>query len=172
MNAELKINNKDHVQGPKNASLELIEYGDYQCPYCGKAYYVIKEVQKELGDQLTFVFRNFPLTELHPYAMHAAMAAEVAAGQDKFWEMHDMLFENQRSLADPALIEYTQQIGLDTTKFEQDFGKDEYFEKINEDYKSSVRCNVQGTPAFFVNGEEFTGNWMEPEFAEYLRSLI
>jgi len=149
MNTELKINDKDHVQGPKNASLEVIEYGDYQCPYCGKAYYVIKEIQKELGDQMTFVFRNFPIPELHPYAVHAAMAAEVAAAQDKFWEMHDVLFENQRALQDPELVAYAQQIGLDTAKFEQDFGKDEYFEKINEDYKSGIRCRVQGTPAFF-----------------------
>ncbi|MDR2954489.1 MAG: DsbA family protein, partial [Prevotella sp.] len=96
----------DHVQGKPNAPVELIEYGDYQCPYCGKAYYIIKDIQEKMGDNLKFVFRNFPLTDLHEYALHAALASEAAGLQGKFWEMHDTLFENQRYLNDGDIVKY------------------------------------------------------------------
>lgn len=168
----LNVNNNDHIQGGSNAPIELIEYADFQCPYCGQAYYILKDIQKQLGDKLKFVFRNFPLPDLHPFAIHAAVAAETAGAQDKFWEMHDILFENQKNLEDFHLIEYAEQIGLDVKRFERDFGKDPYFQKVNRDYESGIHNGVQGTPTFFINGELFDGNWMSPSFAPYLESLI
>src|SRR5450432_4214562 len=100
------VNSNDHIQGNKNAAIELVEYGDYQCPHCGHAYPVIRSIQKKFGSKLKFIFRNFPLTEIHPNAMNAAVAAEAASAQDKFWEMHDIIFENQEHLRDVDLIKY------------------------------------------------------------------
>lgn len=168
----MSIINNEHFQGPENAPIELIEYGDYQCPYCKKAYNIVKQAQKELGKDLKFIFRNFPLTELHPYAMHAAIAAEVAGSQGKFWEMHDILFENQEFLEDSYLIQYAKIINLDVTTFEQDFSKDEYYEKVKKDFQSGVDLGVQGTPTFFVNGQKYEGNWSSMEFIEDLKSLV
>lgn len=168
----MEINNKDHVIGLAHAPVTLIEYGDYECPYCKKAYYIVQEVQKELGDKLRFVFRNFPLTEIHPYAMHAAIAAEVAASQGKFWEMHDLLFENQEYLDDSYLIQYAKIVKLDVLAFEQDFGKEEYMMKIKSDFQSGIDNGVEGTPSFFVNGEKYDGDWSSRKFMEYLKSFV
>ncbi|MCD8264728.1 MAG: DsbA family protein [Tannerellaceae bacterium] len=169
---EIKIKADDHLQGAKNAAIQLIEYGDYECPYCKKASYIIKEAQEELGDNLMFVFRNFPLTDIHPYALKAAAIAETAALQDKFGEMHDILFENQEELADPYLLNYARQIGLNMDQLEKDFTDQKYAAKIREDYESGTRYAVDGTPALFINGNKFDGNWMGEEFIEYMRSLI
>lgn len=168
----LQTDKNDHISGNPNASVELLEYADYQCPYCGQAYYILKEVQEQLGNNLRFVFRNFPIPQLHPYAIHAAIAAEVAGAQGKFWEMHDKLFENQRQLEDQNLMRYAEEIGLDTKRFETDFSKDEYFRKVNHDYETGIQNGVQGTPTFFINGQIFEGNWMDPSFIDYLKSLI
>lgn len=168
----LEVNKNDHVQGPVNAPIELIEYADYQCPYCRKAYHIVKDIQKKLGDKVQFVFRNFPLTELHPHALHAAIAAEIAASHGKFWEMHDLLFENQNALDDYYLLEYAKKLGINAAEFETDFGKDRFYQKVKDDYDSGLENDVQGTPTFFVNGEVFDGNWTTSEFIEYLESLI
>ncbi len=168
----LEVNKNDHVQGPVNAPIELIEYADYQCPYCRKAYYIVKDIQKKFGNKVKFVFRNFPLTELHPHALHAAIAAEIAASDGKFWEMHDLLFENQNALDDYYLLEYARKLGINAAEFETDFGKDRFYQKVKDDYDSGLENKVEGTPTFFVNGEAFDGNWMTSEFIEYLESLI
>lgn len=162
----------DHIQGDKNAAIELVEYGDYQCPYCGQAYFIVKDIQKKLGKNLKFVFRNYPLEQLHPYAFHAAIAAETAGLQGKFWEMHDMLLENQRHLDDPSLIRYAKELGLDLKKFEQEFGDETTVQKIENDVNSGNRAGVEGTPTFFVNGKLYEGNWTGSEFLEDLKSLI
>src|SRR4029077_9150426 len=107
----LPVSERDHRQGPDSAPLTLVEYGDYQCPYCGAAYPVVKRLQKKMGKNLRFVFRNFPLTQAHPYAMVAAEAAEAAALQGKFWEMHDLLFEQQRSLSPDVIPQWAKNIG-------------------------------------------------------------
>src|SRR5436190_23562011 len=112
----LSIAKRDHIQGPIDAPLALLEYGDYQCPYCGDAYPVVKAVQRQLGDRLCFAFRNFPLVNSHPHAEHAAEAAEAAGAQGKFWEMHDMLFENQNALEDEDLARYAATLGLDAKR--------------------------------------------------------
>lgn len=168
----LHVTEKDHILGPADAQVELVEYGDFQCPYCGKAFYILKDILKEMGDQVRFVFRNFPLDELHQYAVHAAVAAEAASAQNKFWEMHDILFENQRELDDAHLIEYARMIDMDVDQFKQDFGKEPYIKKVQADYDSGEEHGVGGTPTFFINGQKYEGNWTTAEFPEYLRSLI
>lgn len=166
----MKTNPKDHTWGNPNATRVLIEYADFQCPYCRQAYRTLKEVKKQLGNNLKFIFRNFPLTELHAHAVHAAIAAEAAGAQGKFWEMHDMLFENQKRLDDGSLFEYAKQIGLDMQQFENDFENQVFFQKIESDYETGIRHGVEGTPTFFLNGELFEENWMDPAFIDYLES--
>src|SRR5947208_14368649 len=117
------VSSNDHIQGKSNAPLELVEYGDYQCPHCGHAYPILKKVQHELGDDLKFVFRNFPLSESHPDAFNAAMAAEDAALQHKFWEMHDIIFEKQQALDFENLFLYAKTIGLNMERFKNDIKK-------------------------------------------------
>src|SRR5688572_25542695 len=113
MSLKPPVSNHDHIQGNVNAAIELVEYGDYQCPYCGQAYPIVKAIQEQFGDNLKFVFRNFPLAKIHPQATMAAIAAEAAAKQKRFWEMHDIIFENQRNLLTKSLVEYARRIGLD-----------------------------------------------------------
>src|SRR5437868_1452438 len=111
---------RDHIQGAATAPVTLVEYGDYECPYCGAAYPIVKEIQARMGDRLRFVFRNFPITTSHPHAQHAAEAAEGAAAQGRFWQMHDLLYENQRRLDDPALRSYAETLGLDVEQFDRE----------------------------------------------------
>ena len=169
---DLKTNAKDHVQGVDSATLELIDYADYQCSHCRKAYYIIKEIQEELGKDFKFVFRNFPLTDLHPNALHAAVATEIADSEGKFWKMHDILFENQKYLQDSDLLEYAGIIGIDTTMFENAFEDITFYRKIEEDYKSGVQNGVNGTPTFFINKKKFEGDWTDSGFVYYLKSLL
>ncbi len=163
------VNSTDHIQGNKNAVIELVEYGDYQCPHCGRAYPIIKNIQKKLGDKIKFIFRNFPLSEIHPNAINAAVAAEAASAQDKFWEMHDIIFENQGHLGDVDLIEYAASLGLNIEQFEADFQKLKYLEKIESDFDSGIRSGVNGTPSFFINGEKYNGSWEEKDFLKHLQ---
>jgi protein-disulfide isomerase len=148
---------RDHVQGPEDAPFTLVEYADYECPYSRIAYPVIRGVQRELGDRLRFVYRNFPLREIHPHAQHAAEAAEAAANQDRFWEMHDFLFEHQRSLDDEHLHEYAGDLGLEVETFDRDMAQHRYAERIETDLIGGVQSGVQGTPIFFVNGVRYEG---------------
>jgi protein-disulfide isomerase len=165
------VNSNDHIQSYKDAAIELVEYGDYQCPHCGHAYPILKNIQKKLGHKLKFVFRNFPLAEVHPNAMNAAVAAEAASPQDKFWEMHDTIFENQQHLSDVDLIKYAAKIGLNIEQFETDFETPEFLEKVESDFESGIRSGVNGTPSFFINGEKYDEDWEETPFLSYLNSL-
>src|SRR2546423_12240032 len=115
----LPVSQRDHQQGPETAPVTLVEYGDYECPYCGEAHPIVKELQRRLGDRLRFVFRNFPLTNAHPHAEHAAETAEAAGAQGKFWEMHDYLYEHQRALDDEHLETYAGTLGLDVERFDR-----------------------------------------------------
>ena len=148
---------RDHIQGTVNAPLTLVEYGDYECPYCGAAYPVVKQIQRNLGDQLCFVFRNFPLTQSHPHAQHAAEAAEAAGAQGQFWEMHDMLFAHQEELDDPHLIQYASDLKLYVPFFEMELATHVYAGRVREDFMSGVRSGVNGTPTFFINGQRHDG---------------
>jgi len=142
----------DHIQGPSSAPVTLVEYGDYECPYCGAAYPIVKQIQARLGDRLRFVFRNFPLNNSHPHAEHAAEAAEAAAAQGRFWEMHDYLYEHQRALDDEHLEAYAAEVGLDVERFDREMEGQVYTERVRADFMSGVRSGVNGTPTFFING--------------------
>jgi protein-disulfide isomerase len=143
---------RDHIQGPAHAAVTLVEYGDYECPYCGAAYPIIKEVQARMGDRLRFVFRNFPITTSHPHAEQAAEAAEAAAIRDRFWEMHDLLYENQKRLRDEDLLGYAEKLGLDVVAFERELAEHVHTARVREDFMSGVRSGVNGTPTFYING--------------------
>ena len=136
-----------------------MEYGDFECPYCGAAYLIIKKTQEIMRDRLRFVFRHFPLTQIHPHAQPAAEAAEAAGAQGQFWEMHDLLFENQPRLDSGHLVRYSEELGLDTVRFVRELEEGVYRERVREDFMSGVRSGVNGTPAFFINGVRYDGSW-------------
>ena len=152
----IPVSAQDHSAGPANAPVTLVEYGDYQCPYCGEAYPVLKAVQQAMGNKLRFVFRNFPISEIHPHALHAAQFAEAAAAVGKFWVAHDMLYERQQALDDRDLVAYGNIIGLDAAKLRAAF--DGHFdEKIEADFMGGVHSGVNGTPSLFINGLRYDG---------------
>jgi protein-disulfide isomerase len=164
--AELTLpvsDDRDHIQGPADAPVTLVEYGDYECPYCGAAYPIIKEVQSRMGDRLRFVFRNFPISTSHPHAEQAAEAAEAAASQGKFWEMHDLLYENQEHLDDADLHRYADQLGLDVGVFDEELAEHVHAERVREDFMSGVRSGVNGTPTFYINGARHDGGYQLDE---------
>jgi protein-disulfide isomerase len=143
---------RDHIQGPADAAVTLVEYGDYECPYCGAAYPVIKQVQARMGERLRFVFRNFPITTSHPHAEQAAEAAEAAAAQGRFWPMHDLLYENQKNLGDRDLRAYAERLGLDVELFDTELAGHVHAARVRDDFMSGVRSGVNGTPTFYING--------------------
>lgn len=171
MSLKPPVSEKDNLQGSAAAPIELVEYGDYQCPSCGLAYPVVKAIQKQMGDQLKFVFRNFPLAEEHPNATDAAIATEAAARQGKFWEMHDILFAHQSQLDKASLIRYAGKIGLEVKKFELDLDRQDVKNEVASDFESGVRSGVNGTPTFFINGKIYNDNWDEGVLLDHLLSL-
>jgi protein-disulfide isomerase len=146
------VGKRDHVLGPAKAAVTLVEYGDYECPICGQAHAVVQALIQRLGRQLRFVFRHFPMATAHPHAQLAAEAAEAAAAQDKFWEMHDVLFENQQALDDEDLAEYAAALDLDVAQFVDELVTHVHAPRVREDFMSGVRSGVNGTPSFFING--------------------
>ena len=165
----LPAGERDHSEGASDAPLVLVEYGDYQCPYCGAAYPIVKRVQKELGSSLRFVFRNFPITNSHPQAEWAAETAEAAAAQGKFWEMHDFLYENQRFMGDVTYFAKQEtKLKLDASRIASEVAKGAYSSRIEEDYMSGIRSGVNGTPTFFINGVRYDGY---PEFEPMVAAL-
>lgn len=151
------VNEKDNQQGNKNAPVTLVEYGDYQCPHCGKAYPVVKQLQEEFGDKLNFVFRNFALTKIHPYAFIAAVSAEAAAKQNAYWDMHDWLFENQNKITPHNILDFAGKISLDMDQFKQDQENETLKQKVESDFIGGMRSGVNATPGFFINGEKLEG---------------
>lgn len=166
------VSGEDHIQGSVHAAVELVEYGDYQCPHCGRAYPIIKRVQAALGDSLKFVFRNFPLNEAHPQAFIAAVAAEAAGRQNAFWEMHDIIFENQESLERLPFGDFAKTLGLDTVKFEEDLADPALASKVEADFDSGIRSGVNGTPSFFINGIRYDESWEEKRLLEKLKKSL
>jgi protein-disulfide isomerase len=166
MNARIPLTlpdpERDHTSGSNDGLIRLLEYGDYECPFCGEAQPIVKEIQQRLGDDLLFAFRNFPLKQIHPHAEHAAEAAEAAGAQGNFWGMHDLLFENQGALEDEDLAQYAAELGLDETRMIREVASSVYAPRIREDFKSGVRAGVNGTPTFFINGERYDGT-LDPE---------
>jgi protein-disulfide isomerase len=164
----LPVGERDHIQGRATAPITLVEYGDYECPHCGEAYPIVKQLQQQLGERLRFVFRNFPLTTAHPHAQNAAEAAETAAGQGQFWEMHDLLFKHQEELSDRDLIRYAGELGLEAARFQRELSAHIHAGRVREDFMSGVRSGVNGTPAFFINDVPYHGSY---DFDVFLRTL-
>ena|SRR2546423_7611357 len=153
------VNEHDHILGLKNAAITLVEYGDYQCPHCGAAHPVIKEIQKNFSRKLRFVFRHFPLSNVHELALPAAIAAEAAGRQHRFWEMHNMIFDHQPELSEFAFSEFAQELGLNMPAFRMDLQDHAIVEKVESDFESGVRSGVNGTPSFFINGSKYNGGY-------------
>ena len=149
---------RDHSEGSTKAPVTLVEYGDYQCPSCGDAYSIVKKLQKHFGDKLRFVFRNFPL-EMHPYAEHAAEAAEWAAAQGKFWEMHDLLYKHQRDLRDTVLDRLAKELQLPADELTEALEQGTYEARVAEDLESGEDSGVRGTPSFYINGKNFDNSY-------------
>jgi protein-disulfide isomerase len=169
----MPVSARDHAQGAGAAAVTLLEYGDYECPHCGRAYPIVKDVQERMGSQLRFVFRNFPLREMHPHAQHAAEAAEAAGVQDRFWEMHDLIFENQGALADRHLRDYAARLALDEERFDRELRSHAHAKRVRDDFLSGVRSGVNGTPTFFINGVRHDGAWdAESLIAALRRSMV
>ncbi|MEO8274777.1 MAG: thioredoxin domain-containing protein [Thermoanaerobaculia bacterium] len=166
----------DHTAGAADAPVTLVEYGDFQCPHCARAHPVVQEIQRRMGDRLRFVFRNFPLTEVHPFAGHAAEASESVAeraGSAAYWAMNHQLFAHQadssRALADRHLAEYAATSGASGEEVLADIAAGRFTERVASDFMSGVKSGVNGTPTFFIHGERFDGNWGDvDEFAAAL----
>jgi len=159
MSAQLKpaLSEKDHIRGSKKPQLTIVEYGDFQCPYCGDAEPIVEEIMDQFGEAIAFSFRNFPLKDVHEFAFDAAIAAEAASQQGKYWEMHDLLFANQSRLDRDSLLNMAEKIGLDLQRFKNAVQDEKLTEKIESDFESGARSGVNGTPTFFVNGARFDG---------------
>lgn len=166
-----EISKTDHYQGRLDAPIQLVEYGDYECPYCADAIPVIKALQENFGDRLVFVFRNFPLQEMHPDANNAALAAEAAARNHKFWEMHDMLYANQDRLDAESLVQMAEEIGLSPQHFQEELENPGLQQRIDDDMESGMRSGVNGTPSFFINGTKYNGDWDYPTLEQIFYSL-
>jgi len=160
----------DHAQGSPEAPITLVEYGDYECPHCGHAHPIVKRVLAKLGRDVRFVFRNFPLAQVHPHAVSAAESAEAAGLQGEFWRMHDTLFENQDALEREDLLRYAKELGLDADRLSRDLRSKGVEERVQSDFSSGVRSGVNGTPTFFINGVRFDESWDEESLVSALRA--
>jgi protein-disulfide isomerase len=167
------VASSDQTKGNKEAKLILIEYSDFQCPACGRYYFLLKQLNQEYGDQIQFVYRHFPLKRIHLYAQLAAQATEAAGKQGKFWEMHDLIFENQKEWSEQknakkTLIEYAKSLNLDVDKFKSDLGSKEVKNKVQADYQSGVKAGVDSTPTLFLNGKKLPN----PKSYSELKNII
>lgn len=169
----------DHIRGNKESGVTLIEYSDFQCPACGAYYPMVKKLEEELGDKVAFVYRNFPLRQLHPNAQIAAQAAEAAGNQGKFWEMHDTLFEKQKEWSSQnkdqtkeTLAQYAQSFGLNADQFKNDLESKETKQKVDDDYSSGTRYEVDATPTFFLNGKKIESPKNYSEFKKSIEEVL
>jgi len=165
---KVPVTPEDHIHGDPDAELTLLEYGDYECPHCGRAHGIVKQVQKHFGRRLRFVFRNFPLAQIHPHAQTAAEAAEFAGAHGLFWEMHDLIFENQDRLGLPLLFALTEELGLDPQELRDALTAGKFVPRVRRDFLSGVRSGVNGTPTFFINERRHDGPW---EFENLMTAL-
>jgi protein-disulfide isomerase len=163
------VSEADHRAGSDDAVVTLVEYGDYECPHCGRAQPVLEEVRKRMGSRLALVFRHFPLTNIHPHAEHAAEAAEAAASQGRFWEMHEAIFARQSALTDRDLIDRAKRLRLDAGRVEEELAAGVHAGRVRRDFDSGVRSGVNGTPTFFINGVRHDGPWEGEALLEALQ---
>jgi protein-disulfide isomerase len=145
-----------HQRGPRDAPVTVVEFGDYECPYCGRLHPVLKRLLEESDGAVQLVFRNFPLFQMHPFALTAALAVEATAPSGKFWQMHDLLFENQKHLTDDDLRRYAESLGIPGDEVVGEAAQ-QYKSRVKRDYKDGIDLGVQGTPTLFINGEAYTG---------------
>jgi protein-disulfide isomerase len=169
-NLTLAVGDRDHRQGPDRATITLVQYGDYECPYTRRSTNVIRAIQQQLGDQLRFVFRNFPLSEIHPHALHAALAAEAAGSQGQFWPMHDAIFQHQHTLGDADLTRLAEELVPELPRFVADLVEQRHLPRIEEDVEGGARSGVEGTPTFFINGVRYEGSWDLEQLLSALRA--
>jgi protein-disulfide isomerase len=162
----------DHALGPDKAAITLLEYGDYECSYCGEAYPIVKELQRRFAGRLRFVFRNLPLADAHPHAERAAEAAEAVGLQGRFWEMHDLLYEHQDHLTDAALLSYAEEAGANATEVASVMAEGGTRQRVQDDLMGAIRSGANGTPTFFVNGVRDEGSWALEPFTEHLQGLL
>ena len=146
------VNPTDHALGPSHAPVTLVEYGDFECPNCKQAAPAVKLLLKHFTGRVRFIWRQFPLEEVHPHALHAALASETAAGQGKFWPMHDLLFDNQQHLKLPELRHYAERLELDMVRYDADMADTVYLQRVREDIDSAAKSGARATPTFFLNG--------------------
>jgi protein-disulfide isomerase len=158
---ELKppLSERDHILGPTTAKVELVEYGDFECPHCGRAFVIVNQLRAEHGDTFRFAYRHFPLAKMHPHARKAAEAAEAAGAQGKFWQMHDLLFQRAPELDEPRLLEYAAELEINLKRFLAELTGGVYSARVQEDFDSGVRSGVNGTPTFFINGKRHNGGY-------------
>jgi protein-disulfide isomerase len=168
----IAVSGSDHVEGDSSALCTVVEYGDYQCPACGEAYPIVKRLQKTFGSSMRLVFRNFPLAELHPYAEHAAEAAEFSAAGGKFWEMHDLLFVHQEDLQDDVLLVLADRLKLPRVGLQRALAASSYSTRIKADISGGVRSGVNGTPTFFINGLRHDGAFDFETLSEAIQSQM
>jgi protein-disulfide isomerase len=169
---KIPITEKDHIQGNPNAPITLVEYGDYECPVCGSAYPIVKRIQQDFGDKLRLVFRNFPLVEQHPHAELAAETAEFAAIHKRFWEAHDLLYENQDHLDLPFMIELAEGLKLPVSEYREALENRTFEAKVRTDFLGGVRSGVNGTPTFFINGQRHNGSFYYEDLAHAISQAL
>lgn len=169
---QVPVSADDHIQGNENAPITLVEYGDFECPYCGMVHPIIKDLQKHFGNQLRFVFRNFPLSEIHPHAEMAAEAAEYAGSQGRFWEMHDLLYENQDRLGMPLFLELADALNLPADDLENAIMNKSFESKIRKDFLGGVHSGVNGTPTFYIDGQRYDGPFEFEKLASAINSVL
>jgi len=154
---QTRIGPDDHLDGPRDAPIQMVEHGDYECPLSGRAYPEVEKVRRALTGRLLFAYRHFPLTRIHPRAGMAAEAAEAAGAQGRFWDMHGLLLENQHALGPADLVAYADVLGLDVDRFTLDLHEHRFLHKVRLDFMSGARSGVNGTPTFFINGYRHDG---------------
>jgi protein-disulfide isomerase len=172
MSLRVPVTDQDHIQGNDDAKCTLVEYGDYQCPHCGHAHPIVKRLQKHFGKRLRFVFRNFPLAEIHSNAESAAETAEFAGAHEKFWGMHDGLFENQESLGGSLYLQLTQQLDLSPQELRLALDSREFLPRVKNDFTGGVRSGVNGTPTFFINGKRHDASFEYEDLVQAIDAAI
>jgi protein-disulfide isomerase len=168
----IPVGPEDHSRGPLDAKITVVEYGDYQCPYCGQAYPIVEKLLSTFAESMRLIFRNLPLADVHPHAEAAAEMAEAVGLQGKFWEIHDVLYENQRDLSDAALRRYAEGVGADVADAAKAIAGGGPSRRVEDDFEGAIRSGANGTPTFFVNGLRYDGSWMYEPFAEYLSQQL
>ena len=166
----LSVNDLDHVIGPSNASVVLVNYGDYECPDCQQRHRATQKVVDQLMGSVRFVYRHFPLVKLHPNALHAAEAAEAAAAQNKFWEMHHRLYTHPEKLGNRELHRYAHEIGLDLDRFDREMASSTYADRILKGYYNSITNGITGAPTTFINGVLYSMTGVE--LLDTVKSLL